>query len=340
MPRAASQRLFQALADVVKEEEGLSRNYNLGSRDMGRAGQMALNSAAQAGAVSFSTAATNGERWGQFAEFSRDELGVKYMEKVTPEGVIAFGEALQEKVSAGEMSAATAQNYLSAVNSVMKIATEGKWQSISPTKDCGIDQRSAIAAENKAISAEKHAELTSGGISERLGAIMDLQRSLGLRFEESAKINAGQALEQARETGRVSIEAGTKGGLQREVPASPAAVAALERAAAIQGADRSMIPRSDSYKDFQQAAYSELREAGGAGFHGERHSYAQERYNALTGASAPVVEGWGRGERLERLAEALGVSVEEAKAIDHEARMQVAEELGHGRMEITNAYLG
>lgn len=340
MPRAASQRLFQALADVVKEEEGLSRNYNLGSRDMGRAGQMALNSAAQSGAVSFGTAATNGERWGEFAEFARQEMGVKYMEGVTSATVIAYGEKLQERVEAGEMSAATAQNYVSAVNSVMKLATEGAWRSISPTKSCGIDQRSAIASENKAISSEKHAELTSGGISERLSAIMDLQRSMGLRFEESAKLDAGKALEQAKETGRVSIEAGTKGGLEREVPASPAAVAALERAAAIQGADRSMIPAKNSYKDFQRAAYQELREAGGSGFHGERHAFAQERYLELTGASAPVVEGWSREERFERMAEALGVSRDEAKAIDESARQQVAEELGHGRMEITNAYLG
>ena len=101
-----------------------------------------------------------------------------------------------------------------------------------------------------------------------------------------------------------------------------------------------MIPASNSYKDFQRQAYQELRAAGGTGFHGERHSYAQERYEALTGAPAPVVAGWSRDERLDRLAEELGVSKEEAKAIDHDARMHVAEELGHQREEITNAYLG
>ena len=317
----------------------MSRNYNLGSRDMGRAGQMALNSAAQSGAVSYSTAATNGERWGEFAQFARDELGVKYMEKVTPEGVIAYGEALQEKVSAGEMSAATAQNYVSAVNSVMNLATEGKWESVSPTKDCGIDHRSGIASENKAISAEKHAEI-GVAVSDRLSAILDLQRELGLRFEESVKIDAGKALSEAQERGNVTIDAGTKGGLKRTVPASPQAVAALERAATIQGGDRSLIPASNSYREFQQAAYAELREAGGSGFHGERHAYAQARYEAIAGAPAPIVAGWSRGERLDRLAEALGVSKEEAKAKDEEARIQVAKELGHGRTEVTNAYLG
>lgn len=317
----------------------MSRNFNQGSRDMGRAGQMCLNSAAEAGAVSFSTAATNGERWGEFANFARAELGVKYMEKIDQAAVVAYGERLQEKVQAGEMSASTAQNYVSAVNAVMSLATQGRWESVSPTKDCGIDQRSGITTENRAISEARHDELKAG-VGERLGAMLDLQRSLGLRFEESAKINAAGALAEARETGRVTISAGTKGGLEREVPASPEAVSALERAEAIQGKDRSMIPSEQSYASFQAESYRELREAGGAGFHCERHAFAQDRYEALTGAPAPVVEGWGRDERFERLADALGVSTDEVKAIDQDARQQVAQELGHGRTEVTNAYLG
>jgi integrase len=300
---------------------------------------MALNRAAQTGAVSFSTAATNGERWEKFANFARQEMGIKYMEAINQDTVIDYGERLQERVKAGEMSSATAQNYVSAVNSVMKLATEGKWKSVSPTKRCGIDLRSGIASESKAISDEKHAELT-GAVSDRLAAIMDLQRSLGLRFQESAKINAGLALIEAQERGNVTIVAGTKGGRARTVPASAEAVTALTRAAAIQGRDRSMIITSDSYKDFQRAAYQELRRAGGGGFHGERHSYAQQRYNELTSASSPVVEGWSRDERLDRLAEALGVTKEEAKSIDEKVRRQVAEELGHGRTDVTNAYLG
>lgn len=317
----------------------MSRNFGLGSRDMGRAGQMALNSSAQAGAVSFSTAATNGQRWGEFTQFARDELGVKYMEKVTQEGVIAYGESLQEKVAAGEMSAATAQNYVSAVNSVMTLASVGKWEPVSPTKDCCIDQRSGIATESLAINEARHDELKAG-VGDRLGALLDLQRTMGLRFEESAKLDARGALNEARETGRITVERGTKGGLKRTVPAYPEAVAALDRAAATQGKDRSMIPADRSYAAFQQAAYRELCEAGGNGFHGERHAFAQERYEALTGAPAPVVEGWGRDERFERMAALLGVSVGEAKAIDQDARQQVAEELGHHRTEVTNAYLG
>ena len=121
----------------------MSRNFGLGSRDMGTAGQYALNNSARDGAVSFSTAATNGERWNSFTAWAK-ENDVKKMENVTQELVREYGRDLAEKVIAGDLAAATAQNYLSAVNSVMTIATKGEWQSVSPTKACGIEQRSAV----------------------------------------------------------------------------------------------------------------------------------------------------------------------------------------------------
>lgn len=316
-----------------------TRNFGIGSRDMAKAGAFVLNAAARKGAVSFSTAATTADRWSQFSSWAKEHAGVKQMEKIDSGLVVAYGESLQEKVSDDEMSAATAQNYISAINTVMTMATEGKWESVSPTRDCGIAHRSGIASKNKSISQAEHDRLTSA-VSDRLGNLLNLQRSLGLRFEESAKINAGKALEQAQETGRVIIEAGTKGGLKRTVPASPEAVAALVQAAEIQGKNCSMIPTSDSYRDFQRAAYRELREAGGYGFHCERHTYAQERYKAFTGAPSPVATGWTREERIQRLADALGVSKDEAKKADERARLIVANELGHGRIEVTNAYLG
>ena len=40
------------------------------------------------------------------------------------------------------------------------------------------------------------------------------------------------------------------------------------------------------------------------------------------------------------LAETLKISKEEARKLDHEARTQIAKELGHGRISVTNQYLG
>ena len=61
-----------------------------------------------------------------------------------------------------------------------------------------------------------------------------------------------------------------------------------------------------------------------AGFHDLRAAYACERYEALTGAPAPVVAGERRVER----------------ATDHAARAMISQEIGHGRIEVVAAYVG
>lgn len=317
----------------------MSRNYNLGSRNMSRAGKMVLDSAARIGAVSFSTAATNSERWKAFAFWAIAEFSVKCMEKVSFEIVVTYGKQMQTRVECEEMAASTAQNYLSAINSVMSLATQGAWRSVSPTHDCCIKQRNGIATVDRSVSQLEHNRI-KGLVSKRLRVMLDCQRELGLRFEESAKLDANAALKDALKTGKVTILTGTKGGLKRKVPASRKAIIALKEASLVQNLDRSMIPPGQSYANFQSASYRELSKAGGVGFHSERHSFAQARYTFFSGAPAPVVAQWGRQERFEKMAAFLDVTEAKARALDEYARQQVADELGHGRTEVTNAYLG
>jgi len=62
---------------------------------------------------------------------------------------------------------------------------------------------------------------------------------------------------------------------------------------------------------------------------------------ALVGAPCPVAADVRPGAAHHRhLAGALGVGVGETRRLDRAARLQIAEELGHGRTGITNAYLG
>ena len=63
--------------------------------------------------------------------------------------------------------------------------------------------------------------------------------------------------------------------------------------------------------------------------HGLRHNYAQWRYKALTGQACPK-DG---GAPTKALTPA-------DKIADREARMIIAEELGHSRLDVTKAYLG
>jgi hypothetical protein len=309
-----------------------TRNFGMGSRDMEWAGDIALKT--QSG-LSFSGIATVSERWGEFCKWAQVE-GIKKMENVTRETLIKYGNGLASKVLSGELSAATAQNYVSAANRVMEIARGDNAVSVSPTRDCGIPKRSGIATESRAIGEKEHAA-TQGRVSPRLGALTGLQREFGLRFKESCLLNARKALQEAKTLGHVRIVDGTKGGRARTVPiARPERqMAALERAAALQDG-RSMVPADRRYIDFARACYREL-----GNHHGERHSYAQARYEALTGSPCPLAANVAHGAAHHRfLAGRLGVTAAQARGLDQQARLQIAEELGHGRIEITHKYLG
>lgn len=317
----------------------MSRNFGLGSRDMKSAGYLALKKEIQ----SFSSVATMFCRWNQFVLYVRQKYGVNRMEEITRIMMAAYGKFLAWKVECGEMSPQTAQTYLSAANRVLEIARGDRRVWMSPTRDCGIKRRSGIATKNRAINVESHS-LAKTKVSERTAVLLDLLRAFGLRFEEGAKFDARRALMEARRRGVVTISDGTKGGRTRLVPISPERaemqISALERAALIQGKDRSMIPASQSYRNFRRRLYREAKLAG-VNFHSERHDYAQERYEALVGAPCPVVAQTKHGQKhYEYVSERLSISVEKAKEIDREARKKIAEELGHGRIGVTNAYLG
>lgn len=309
----------------------MSRNYGLGQRDMARAGQVALQNSAKSGAVSFSTAATNSDRWNSFTAWAKYQ-DVKKMENVTPEIVQKYGQELSDKVKIGDMSPSTAQNYVSAVNSVMNIATKGEWRSVSPTKDCNIAERSAIrqdapgaldrAAYGRAVEAVR------AEVGNRAAAVVELARDLGLRSKEASMLDARAALAEAQQRGAVTITEGSKGGREREVPiTSPAQVQVLERAAQAQGNARAVMPPGENWQSWREGQLRDARElvqaATGGGLHDLRAGYACERYQTLTGHAAPCAGG--------------GIS---DRDMDAAARLAVAEELGHGRAEVAAEYLG
>ena len=101
-----------------------------------------------------------------------------------------------------------------------------------------------------------------------------------------------------------------------------------------------MIPDNQTYREFRQEAYREIGRHP-VNFHGERHHYAQERYRVLIGADSPIRAGVAHGRaHHEYLSKELGISVAQAKTLDQEVRAEVARELGHGRIDVTNSYLG
>jgi hypothetical protein len=301
---------------------------------MAVAGQMVVDRKFHGG---YQSKSDIGQRWGYFSKWAalRD---VKKMENVTPALVVAYGQSLQAELDAGIRTSSSApKNYVSAVNTVMKLATNNSWKSVLPGKDCGIQRRIYIPVESKAMTLATH-QTAIKVVGERVAILMELQRAFGLRFKESCLLSPKLALRSASKYGYITLRAGTKGGKVRRVACRPCGISALESAILIQDG-RSMIPDSMSYKQFHEECYAQARIAE-VSFHPERHYYAQSRYTEITGAPAPVEVRWSRKERIAQLASYLNVSMSEAAMIDHEARLTISIELGHNRTGITNAYLG
>jgi hypothetical protein len=301
---------------------------------MAVAGQMVVDRRFHGG---FQSKRDIGQRWGYFCKWAADR-GVKKMELITSALVVEYGQQLQRELDAGERKSSSApKNYVSAVNTVLRLATNGEWKTVKPGKDCGIQARAYITTESKSMSEATH-QTAQRVVGDRISCLLELQRAFGLRFKESCLLNPRLALKEAVKHGGITLKAGTKGGKRRQVPCRPCGITALEKAILVQNG-RSMIPKNRLYSDFRKECYAQAKVAG-IGFHSERHYYAQERYQEITGAPAPIDAGWSRKERILHLAIYLKTSEDDAEKLDHDARLQVSIELGHNRPGITNAYLG
>ena len=172
-----------------------------------------------------------------------------------------------------------------------------------------------------------------------VGAELRLARAFGLRVKEAVMLQprvaekpCGEALQPSGEArSYLEVARGTKGGRARRVPIdTPAKRAALDAAKALLTSDtqylaspvRSLKQNLDRLRNVMKR-FGVTRQALGVTPHGLRHEYAADRYAALAGVAAPVRGG----------------ETSDAAA-DYRARLQVAEELGHGRVQITGAYLG
>ena len=172
-----------------------------------------------------------------------------------------------------------------------------------------------------------------------IGAQLRLARAFGLRVKEAVMIQprlaerpAGEGSTQSAGLGGfLAVKRGTKGGRLRLVPIDTSAkrdaldaAKALVRSEAAFLADpaRTLVQNLNRLTNVMKK-FGVTQEVLGVTPHGLRHEYAGDRYEALAGVSPPV-----RG----------GTSTD--RASDATARLQVAEELGHSRKQVSSAYLG
>jgi hypothetical protein len=160
----------------------------------------------------------------------------------------------------------------------------------------------------------------------RIRVSLQLQRHLGLRTEESLKIRPTQAIERDDQGRIVTLHlrgSWCKNGRPRTLLIRDARQReALEAALQIAG-NASMIPMALSYVRYLKTFQYRCAKVGLTHRHGLRHRYAQERYLELTGSLPPNCEG-----------------PLETWAVDDRARTIISDELGHGRKQVTSAYLG
>lgn len=190
--------------------------------------------------------------------------------------------------------------------------------------DYDIEQRGACKS-NRAFSLSN--EDLRQVSDDRVRLALRLQEAFGLRKEEVLKMRPSIAYK----GDHLHLKASwTKGGRARSIPVfSEYQKTLLEHTHQIVGRG-SLIPDGKNYIQFVRTYYEATKAAGIAKPHGLRHFYAQQRYRELTGGMQPRVCG---GKARSDMSD-----MERMK--DFAARMEISQELGHNRLEITNVYLG
>lgn len=214
----------------------------------------------------------------------------------------------------------------------------------------GIDNRKYINNLDRSLSedefnkAVKQLKLGEKEYDRNIAAMFLLERHLGLRTEEAAKFNPASLMQD----GRVFVCYGTKGGRERFINiVTPKGRQAIEYAKQfINGKRDNLIPNEEGMTErkWMTHYYNRIREVGiskrttGASGHGNRHAYAQERYESMTGFPPPC--------KFIKLSDFIDKSVEVAgenwEKIDKDARLILKAELGHGpqRDDVVSQYLG
>ncbi|MBC7623123.1 MAG: integrase domain-containing protein [Aeromicrobium sp.] len=257
---------------------------------------------------------------GQFKGIRLDNVNDKhiswYVQRIKVEPSVRTGQAL----STGRL-----KNLLSHLRWLLEQV--GK-SGLLPKENArlGIPRRVYVAQTSRGITAGDDLLNDIRAHSHFVAASMELSREFGLRFEESLKIRVSEADSRNELCLRSSW---CKDGVPRAIPIrTQSQRVALDRALAISGT-HSLCPQGTSYIEHARRARNLINQFGIHRIHGLRHSYAQRRYMELTGWESPAAGG------------PLATNMTAAQyAVDRAARMTVSNELGHGRVSVTNVYLG
>lgn len=271
--------------------------------------------------------ATQSNRREMLSLFSRElrEIGYK-VNNLNPKDLKGrHVNALIKKWQSENKSIGTIKNRMSTLRWLFEKI--GKPEVIKKNSVYGIENRQYVTNQNKSISIN---DLDLSKIDPFIAQSLRLQDCFGLRREESMKFQPVYALDgQDIENAKYILlkSSWTKGGRARTIPIFSEKQRQELRNTLTLVQSESLIPPHKTYKSHLSNFEVVTNHFGIGRTHGLRHGYAQNRYFELMGFSCPVVGG-------------IRELTAEEKQKDKAIRLQISEELGHSRINITSIYLG
>ena len=270
---------------------------------------------------------------------SEDGPGFNDARQIDRQTLLDYAGHLRQQVEQGELAIATAQNRLSSVNRTMAALRGDQYvKVVSPSKALGMRRtsvRHSVPQGQDREHVKRIVEVLCEHQQPRAAAIAQLTRATGMRLREAILADLPRLKREAEQYGKINIQDGTKGGRSgasapRWITADDHIRDALRFAEQISpDGSRNLLAPNESYLDFQQRivrpARDILHKHNLKGFHELRAAYACERYEQITHHPAPV--NGGRCYQLDR-------------RLDKNARVQISDELGHGRIDVVSAYIG
>ncbi|WP_207865154.1 integrase domain-containing protein [Pseudomonas sp. 58(2021)] len=321
---------------LVGRREG--RNFGYG-RQLSYAGPQALKD--MFGGGHYGTVKAHSDRWLAFVKWCRSEAGpgVNDARQIDREVLSDYAAYLRGLVEHDDLAISTAQNRLSSVNRTMAALRGDQYVKLpSPSKALGMQRTGVRKSAPQGQDREQVQQIVETLCSRdqmRAAAIVQLTRATGMRLREAILADLPRLSREAALYGKINIQDGTKGGragasAPRWIKVDDHIRGALRFALQVSPTDsRNLIAPNESYLNILQEIARPAREVLKAhdlkGFHELRAAFACERYEQITHHRAPV--NGGQCYTIDR-------------RLDLEARMQISDELGHGRIEVVAAYIG
>ena len=279
----------------------------------------------------YSSTATHITRFRPAAAFFR-AAGIKDARDIDSALVQRYAKSVATRVGQEEIGLQYAQNLISTVNVVLSTMRGNRALEISPRKALGTRSRVRVEPPGGIdvdIVEKCIANMREAGLH-RAATVTEFARYGGMRLREAVLANLPRLAEEIAIEGTCNILDGTKGGRNapRWIKASPRLQLAVSNAASrrVDDSENLLLP-DETFVRFVRGELCRarilLKREGIKGYHELRAAYACHRNLQITGQLPRICDGKPVTPELDRL-----------------ARTTISTELGHGRIEITNAYLG